>query len=150
MALIPAIHVLGNRHSCSVQLISNTENWNISLPSDHAIVRKERPFAILGNAVFREDGLDLELHEKSFSATGSLQFSVPSPIRYDIMGPFRYMPFMECRHSVFSMHHRVNGHLIINGTARYFQDGDGYIEGDRGQSFPKHYVWTYCFFQRDR
>lgn len=146
LALIPAIHVSGNRHSCSVQLVSNTENWNISLPPDHAIVRKDKPFAVLGNTVFRGDGLDLELHEKSFSATGSLQFSAPSPIRYDIMGPFRYMPFMECRHSVFSMYHRVNGHLIINGTAHYFQDGDGYIEGDRGRSFPKHYAWTHCFF----
>ena len=147
LALIPAIHVSGNRHSCSVQLISNAENWNISLPSDHAIVRKDRPFAVLGNTVFRETGLHLELQEKSFSATGSLQFSAPSPIQYDIMGPFRYVPFMECRHSVFSMHHKVNGHLIINGTAHYFQDGDGYIEGDRGRSFPKHYVWTHSFFQ---
>ena len=56
LALIPAIHVSGNRHSCSVQLVSNTENWNISLPPDHAIVRKDRPFAVLGNTVFREDG----------------------------------------------------------------------------------------------
>ena len=100
----------------------------------------------MGNTVFREDGLDLELHENSFSATGSLQFSALSPIRYDIMGPFRYMPFMECRHNVFSMHHKVNGHLMINGTAHYFQDGDGYIEGDRGRSFPKRYVWTHSFF----
>ena len=146
LALIPAIHASGNRHSCSVQLISNTGNWNISLPPDHAIVQKDRPFAVLGNTVFREDGLDLELHDKSFSATGSLQFSAPSPIRYDIMGPFRYMPFMECRHNVFSMHHRVNGHLLINGTSYFFQDGDGYIEGDRGRSFPKHYAWTHCFF----
>ena len=146
LALIPAIHVSENRRSCSVQLISNTEHWNISLPSGHAIVQKNRPFAVLGNTVFREDGLHLELHENSFSATGSLQFSALSPIHYDIMGPFRCMPFMECRHSVFSMHHRVNGHLIINGTAHYFQDGAGYIEGDRGRSFPKHYVWTHCFF----
>ena len=146
LALIPAVHISGNRRSCSVQLISNTENWNISLTPDHAGVRKDRPFAVLEHTVFREDGLYLELHENSFSATGSLQFSTPSPIRYDIMGPFRYMPFMECRHSIFSMHHRVNGHLIINGTAHYFQDGDGYIEGDRGRSFPKHYAWTHCFF----
>ena len=72
LALIPAIHVSGNRRSCSIQLISNTDNWNISLPFDHAIVRKDRPFAVLEHTVFREDGLYLELHEKSFSATGSL------------------------------------------------------------------------------
>ena len=62
------------------------------------------------------------------------------------MGPFKYVPFMECRHSVFSMKHRVDGKLVINGEDFSFEDGVCYIEGDRGHSFPKDYVWTQCCF----
>lgn len=62
------------------------------------------------------------------------------------MGPFRYVPFMQCRHSVFSMRHRVDGEVSINGTPYTFRNAVGYTEGDRGYSFPKRYVWTQCSF----
>lgn len=62
------------------------------------------------------------------------------------MGPFQFVPFMLCRHSVFSMGHRINGQLTINGKEMRFQDGIGYIEGDCGTSFPERYIWTQCSF----
>ena len=62
------------------------------------------------------------------------------------MGPFRYVPFMQCRHSVFSMRHPVDGILSINGTPYEFQNAIGYMEGDRGYSFPTKYAWTQCSF----
>ena len=36
--------------------------------------------------------------------------------------------------------------LSINGTPYVFQNAIGYIEGDRGYSFPPKYVWTQCSF----
>ncbi len=80
---------------------------------------------------------------------GWLRFSGLTPIRYDIMGPFCFVPFMECRHSVFSMMHRVDGELSINGKDYRFEDAWGYWEGDRGHSFPKEYAWTHCFIEED-
>ena len=62
------------------------------------------------------------------------------------MGPFRYVPFMQCRHSVYSMRHSVNGELSINDTPYVFQDAIGYSEGDRGYSFPRKYAWTQYSF----
>lgn len=53
---------------------------------------------------------------------------------------------MECRHSVVSMRHYVNGSICVNGEEYCFRNALGYIEGDRGRSFPKEYVWTQCFF----
>ena len=44
------------------------------------------------------------------------------------------------------MCHLVDGMLSINGTRYEFQDDIGYIEGDRGYSFPSKYVWTQCSF----
>lgn len=62
------------------------------------------------------------------------------------MGPFRYVPFLQCRHSVFSMRHSVHGQFCVNGTTYIFQNATGYIEGDRGYSFPRKYAWTQCSF----
>ena len=89
---------------------------------------------------------DTETH---FSAKvkGRLHFSDLTPIKYDIMGPFQFVPFMECRHSVFSMMHRVDGTLTINGEKYSFENALGYWEGDRGFSFPKEYAWTHCFIE---
>ncbi len=63
------------------------------------------------------------------------------------MGPFKYIPFMQCRHSVFSMKHQINGQIMINGQQYIFKHGIGYIEGDCGTSFPERYVWTQCHFK---
>ena len=77
---------------------------------------------------------------------GELKFGRLTPIKNDIMGPFRFVPFMQCRHSIRSMRHTVNGELLINGEKYIFDNADGYIEGDRGHSFPSVYAWTHCFY----
>lgn len=146
-ALIPAVHTGGDGRSCSLQLICDGENWNISLPGRQLRMSRSRPWALLDGSSFQGDGIRLSLHTDALSAEGALRFGPPSPIRYDIMGPFRYVPFMECRHSVYSMQHRVDGRLSINGRDYCFDGGTGYIEGDRGRSFPRHYLWTQCCFE---
>lgn len=83
----------------------------------------------------------------SAEVKGQLQFSDLTPIKYDIMGPFQFVPFMECRHSVYSMIHRVDGVLMINGEEYRFENAKGYWEGDRGCSFPKKYAWTHSFLE---
>lgn len=62
------------------------------------------------------------------------------------MGPFSFVPFLECRHSIWSMKHTVRGNVYINGTEYSFDGAEGYWEGDRGRSFPKEYIWTHCVF----
>lgn len=144
IAVIPAYHITGGKKTCSVQVITDDASWNAVFPyaefhmSDSAV-------DIAGNH-FDKNGFTLDLHTPELTAVGKLTFGPFSPIAYDIMGPFQYVPFMECRHSVFSMKHTVSGTLIINGERYTFENGTGYIEGDRGYSFPKAYVWTQCCF----
>lgn len=147
LAFIPAVHMGKGAGSASLQIIRDGERWIIPLPYGQTRIRADKPCAVLGTNVFREDGIRLDVHTDNVSAVGELRFDALSPIRYDIMGPFRYVPFMECRHSVFSMQHKVNGWISINGTNDFVQDGRGYIEGDRGRSFPKRYAWTQCSFE---
>lgn len=77
---------------------------------------------------------------------GSLNFENPigwpkpwySP---GIMGPYAFVPFMECYHGIVSMDHAINGKLAYNLDTIDFTDGRGYIEKDWGHSFPSSYVW---------
>lgn len=146
IAVIPAVHRADGKQSCSIQLISSGGSWNIPLDCGNGCVSPDRPFARMGRNVFTEKGLYLELRSAGLSVDASLSFGRPSPLNYDIMGPFCCVPFMECRHRIFSMRHEVNGSLTLNGKTLRFDKALGYIEGDRGRSFPRQYMWSQCFF----
>lgn len=148
LAVIPAVHKSGGRKACSVQIITDEASYNIRFPYKSYYENKKKFHIIIGKNHFNRKGFCLNLNTPDLSVSGSVRFGRLSPIRYDIMGPFRYVPFMECRHSVRSMKHAVNGRLCINGKIYRFQNAVGYIEGDRGYSFPKNYAWTQCFFEK--
>jgi hypothetical protein len=57
------------------------------------------------------------------------------------MGPFAFLPRMECSHAVLSFDHEIYGTLNINEKDYSFDYGRGYIEKDWGSSFPSGYVW---------
>lgn len=57
-----------------------------------------------------------------------------------IMGPFSYLPHMECNHGIISLKHDVRGVLLINEQTIKIE-GIGYFEKDWGQSFPSEYLW---------
>lgn len=48
---------------------------------------------------------------------------------------------MECRHGVVSMKHNLSGFITVEDEVYDFNDGIGYIEFDKGKSFPRKYVW---------
>lgn len=74
---------------------------------------------------------------------GTLEYGRLTPLQTPIMGPFA--PFtMECNHWVESMCHRLTGGLWVDGAYWDFTGGVGYIEGDKGRSFPKEYLWLQC------
>tara|TARA_B110000003_G_C16641496_1_gene530362 strand:- start:159 stop:1127 length:969 start_codon:yes stop_codon:yes gene_type:complete len=58
-----------------------------------------------------------------------------------IMGPFSFVPFMDCYHGVLSMNHSIKGRLDFNGESLSFDNGKGYMEKDWGHSFPEGYIW---------
>lgn len=101
-------------------------------------------FVRIGENVFSNRGIRLNIKTEKISIQGVLKFTDFTPLSYDIMGPFRYIPFMQCRHRVYSMAHGIQGHLLINGSEMNFNRGLGYVEGDRGTEFPSDYIWTQC------
>ncbi|MCI7804395.1 MAG: tocopherol cyclase family protein [Oscillospiraceae bacterium] len=144
IAFIPAFHRNLHQETASFQMITDDTAFNIPFQS---LQYQENPLVVkIGENVFSENGIRLHIKNNKLSANGVLRFSGLSPIQYDIMGPFKFVPFMQCRHSVYSMRHRIDGQLTVNGQQYVFNNGTGYIEGDCGSSFPKEYIWTQCHF----
>lgn len=145
IAFIPAYHSSENVTSASLQVITDDEVYNIPFQK---LEYTTKPLSVkIGDCVFSEKGITLHFQSNECKLEGQLRFQSLSPIAYDIMGPFALVPFMQCRHSVFSMSHRIDGHINLNDKSIDFDNGIGYIEGDRGYSFPKRYIWTQCCFE---
>jgi hypothetical protein len=97
--------------------------------------------AIKGNS-FSEKHLYVDLP----GIKGELHFyeNIPWPKKIyspGIMGPYAFVPFMECYHGIVSMDHVISGSLILDGESISFDNGRGYIEKDWGRSFPSAYFW---------
>lgn len=144
LAMIPSVHNTKARNFCSIQLITDTDAFHAHFAYED--FRKDGDEICIGNNRFGNTGVCLDIRTPEFCAEGAVQFGAFTPIKYDIMGPFQYLPFMQCRHSVYSMRHGVDGEIRINGVPYVFHNAVGYVEGDRGHSFPKEYVWTQCSF----
>lgn len=106
----------------------------------------QEPFFIrIKNNLFTKEQLVLELVDGAIIIKGNLKNSQytklsSNPYAPTVMGPFHYLPFLECNHAIISLHHHVWGHLTIN-QQKFQIDGDGYIEKDWGRSFPQEYLW---------
>ena len=97
-----------------------------------------------GGCKFSEKGAIIDIGD----IKGHINYGKLTPIKYDIMGPFKYFP-MECRHGIISMRHALNGAVSIGGEVIDLDNGLGYIEKDSGVSFPKSYLWFQCSFAQN-
>lgn len=144
LAIIPSVHKTKACNFCTIQLITNTNAFHTQFPYND--FNKDGDEIRIGNNRFGKSGISLDIHTPEFQASGSVLFGAFTPIKNDIMGPFQFVPFMQCRHSVYSMRHRVDGEIQVNDVPYVFQNAVGCLEGDRGHSFPKEYAWTQCSF----
>ena len=110
------------------------------IPSVHQIGEKK----VHSLQIITEDGA---WNIEDVVAKGNLHLTHLAPIKYNIMGPFSFVPFMECRHSIYSMLHRVDGSIWIHDKEYAFENAYGYWEGDNGRSFPQEYAWTHSFIE---
>ena len=144
LAIIPSVHKTKEATFCTIQLITDTQAFYAQFP--YSDFQENDDQIRIGNNRFGKSGISLDIHTPEFHVAGSVRFGTFTPIKYDIMGPFQFVPFMQCRHGVYSMHHRVDGEFLVNGVSFAFRNAVGYLEGDRGHSFPKEYAWTQCSF----
>lgn len=145
IAFIPAFHVNETgKKSASLQVVTDTEAYYFEYPASEFEAFEQSFFVRLGKSSFSRAGCHIDIHEPELTIQGDILYGPFQEIRGDIMGPFAYLPYMQCSHGIVSMGHTLSGGLFVNGTIVDFSGGAGYIETDRGRSFPKEYLWTQC------
>ena len=147
LALIPAFHIdRSGQRTASLQVISNSGAWWLEYPGARFRFSRQPLQVQIGQSSFSSQGIDLHVEQAGLSLHGTLRYGPFTVLRSDIMGPFRFFAGMQCSHGVVSMGHSLQGTLVLNEETLDFSNGIGYIETDRGRSFPSVYLWTQCLW----
>ena len=145
ISFIPAYHIdLKGIHRASLQVITSEKSYRLFYPIEDFYASKKRLAVRLGKNLFSDKGIIVDIKTNELDLSGRLYYSTYQPLHHDIMGPFRYAPLLQCRHSIYSMAHSIYGYLDLNGRRIEFNRGTGYTEGDLGKGFPSRYIWTQC------
>lgn len=155
LCVIPGVSLFEGDPHCFVQyimtaldheMINVTRTGFVRYPIDRFSYGSDPFYVQIGENHFTADSITLNLTDADLTLQGTLHLKDLLPIKTslispDIMGPFAYLPFMECYHGVISMKHGLEGHLRIQGKPVDFTGGSGYMEKDWGRSFPSRYIW---------
>lgn len=165
-AVIPAVHISPSKSSCSIQVITEERSYDKEFPIEQFHFDQKRQIIRIGENVFSQKGFRMKFYaskiltEKSkevkkntsdhrnnnqVKIEAKIRFGSFAKPKYDMMGPFALFSKMQCRHTVYSMSHTVNGFIKIGEKSITFHNAMGYMEGDSGSSFPDRYLWTQHF-----
>lgn len=148
ISFIPGININKNEKKAFIQVITTNSSYFINYNIDE-FKFSSHPFYIkIGNNFFSKDNIHIDINDdtQDLIICGDIRYCNNKNINTNllspnIMGPFCYIPFMECNHAILSMKSTANGFIDINNNKIVFDDDIGYIEKDWGCSFPKSYIW---------
>jgi tocopherol cyclase len=147
-AIIPGIFLSDDpdEHHAFIQVLNGTsgEATYHRFPASEFRAASDRFDIRIGSSHFSESGFSLRIDDGAIF--GELRIGGPTPwpvtpFSLGIMGPYGWVPSMECNHGVVSLDHHLSGSLDVGENTIDFTDGRGYIEKDWGKSFPAGYVW---------
>lgn len=148
LAFIPGISLAGEDSHAFVQVIDGVSGSTWYTRHDLQDFRwsQDRFHVSVGDSTFSREGCSVRLDRDGIQLEAELGYAgaVPFPRRLfspGIMGPFSFIPFMECNHGVVSMNHTLSGGVTLEGNRLDFNGGKGYIEKDWGASFPEAWIW---------
>lgn len=154
IALIPGVSKASGDQHAFIQAFVYMKNNGKPTVSNHYFrfdikdffADKDKFFVQIKDNTFSMDGVTINLQDADTHIVGSYVITKPvtlpkSLYMPSIMGPFAYLPMMECYHGILSMDHIVEGAFLYNNKRLDLKDAKGYVEKDYGRSFPKGYVW---------
>lgn len=150
LAAIPGYHrEPDGKELAFLQLIIDGQSFYFTYPIHQFSFMKNPYEIVVDKCVFTKRSASFFLCEKELCLKGDVGFGPLTEIETsrfspDIMGPFSYLPFLQCRHGVISMGHTVTGSVTVNGEVIDFTGGSGYLEMDSGVSFPDYWMWMQC------
>jgi len=151
-AVIPGVFLGSDAHAFIQILDGRDGTSDYHRFSLHEFQASQDSFDIaIGRSRFTRSRINLDIGAQETTArkrvTGEIECSnwkgwpvtLTSP---GVMGPYSFVPFMECNHGILSMDHALTGELSIDDVHTSLEGGRGYVEKDWGQGFPKGYVWA--------
>lgn len=149
LAVIPGI--FRSRHSPQgdisfIQVLYGRQSAFIRYPPEAFRAHPHSMDIQIGNSRFTMDGLHLDITTGGLTLQGRARFTgvhtlKTHPLSPSIMGPFSFLPGMQCNHGLLSLEHTVWGILRHNETTLRLEGAKGYIEKDWGSAFPSAWVW---------
>ncbi len=150
-SFIPGISLSAQDSHAFIQVINGitAETHYCTFPVESFSASSERFDVTIGKNRFSRDGISIDIDQDGIAISGELTYKnhvlfPQSLFAPGIMGPFSYIPRMECNHGMVSANHAVMGTLSVAGSKVNFSGGDGYIEKDWGRSFPQSWIWVQC------
>ncbi len=148
-AFIPGISLTPRGSTAFVQLIDGATGrtrW-FPYPVDAFSCSRDEFGVSVGENRFSLRGIDIHLGDAEGDVEAHLAYTGITPLPFSlvspgIMGPYAYVPFMECYHGVGSLDHRVDGEVRVGDRRFDFKAGRGYLEKDWGRSMPLAWVWV--------
>lgn len=124
----------------------NHKMYYFSYPVSDFIAHKSKFKLKINKNFFSLNKIHLNAKDGKNRVKADLQFNniIPWPVKLlspGVMGPYAYIPKMECYHGVLSFDHRIQGFVEINGDKKDFNGGKGYTEKDWGTSMPSSWIW---------
>lgn len=151
LAIIPGIFMAegdsGGNHAFIQVLDGMTGRASYHEYSSESFVPAQTTFDVqVGNSRFNAQRIALDIDTPEGRVQGEVQFQnqafFPANLWMPgIMGPFAWIPAMECYHGLVSLDHGLTGTLAVDGEVWDFSGGRGYIEKDWGTNFPSAYIW---------
>lgn len=154
MVVIPGVHMNNdNRHAFIMIAYDNVSHYyrfpyeTFSSSIDEFIVKIDNE-----KNIFSYEKMILDLQPKDgddatesfrMNLTLSSHVSIPdlSWIAPGTMGPYSWIPTMQCYHHVLSMKYDIHGSIEINQEKSTTISGLGYLEKDWGNEFPSIWIW---------
>ena len=148
IAFIPGININKEEKKAFIQIITNESSYFIDYNINDFTFCLNPFYIKIKNNFFSKNGIHIDINneEKNIKIYGNVKYSNVININTNflnpnIMGPFSYIPFMECNHAILNMKNKTNGIINVNNKKIDLNNEIGYIEKDWGYSFPKSYIW---------
>ena len=148
ISFIPGININENEKKAFIQVITNYTSYFISYPIEEFRFNVNPFYLQIRKNIFSPNQMQIDIQDskQDLSISGKIKYSHHTTIHTNvvnpnIMGPFSYLPFMECNHAILSMQNSIQGEIKLNEKKMKFNQGIGYMEKDWGTSFPKSYIW---------